>query len=503
MTNSEAVTIVTGIYRTHLGRAPDHGGLTFWSNALVNGHVTQANLGATLGSSPEGMQYTRYLEGIVRDIYWSELGRLPDAPGMTYHVDALRNGTSEANISTTIRGSSEAVQYRASLPVIPQPDPRLAAMKQFDTEGNAVVAYRKGDTLLSLAQQAYGTADRWWVIAEANNAMTDYELAASPTTKIPDIRHSSENRYALQFGDDGNAFHFIHTMTGENWLEYHTPIVSQLPPIELEDFLGQFDDILFTNGNDIGKRPLARFARADPHPVVTTAYWDSVKNSPPLSFPVSDLPLAIDRTLLEQLPVFNVPSGMYPPPPPIHAAPGTNPAPIAVSLRKYPEAVLNVVTVKGVRIGTVFNNITEIYPQLRGEKIPGWAGKTWDESPGGFNARLGWIIVATSADAKTHGSESLFDHELGHAFDWAEGYLSQTPLFEAAYFADFAALQKASPTVGYYTAPNQETGTRERAKAEAYAESFGNYYAGKASWFADKPNLLRHFRSTHRPPIKQ
>jgi hypothetical protein len=78
------------------------------------------------------------------------------------------------------------------------------------------------------------------------------------------------------------------------------------------------------------------------------------------------------------------------------------------------------------------------------------------------------------------------------------GTLSLSPAFKAAFNDDYVALQRESPTVGYYTKADAN-GKFVRTQREAYAESFANYYNGYAKWFADKCHLLNDFPSLPRP----
>lgn len=152
---------------------------------------------------------------------------------------------------------------------------------------------------------------------------------------------------------------------------------------------------------------------------------------------------------------------------------------------------MSVVTVKG--------SVVEFVPELKGKQIPGWPlGMTWDKSPGAFFPERKIVVFATDATSLNHGSKGLFDHEFAHAYDHAMGNLSLSPAFEAAFKADYAALQRESPATGYYT-KGDDNGKFVRAQRETYAESFANYYNGYAKWFADKPHLLSYFRSLPRP----
>ena len=60
-----------------------------------------------------------------------------------------------------------------------------ARVNYFDESGNAIVAVKPGDTLQSLAQAAYGNADLWYLIADANGIATNSDLSRLGSVKIP------------------------------------------------------------------------------------------------------------------------------------------------------------------------------------------------------------------------------------------------------------------------------------------------------------------------------
>lgn len=497
---NDAAAVVTTLYNTYLGRSPDPGGLDFYANTLASGAVSPAELAANIANSPEGTQYTWSLEAIIQDIYWSELGRTADSGGLQYYVDVLRRGINAALIRAGIRSSEEAAAYRASLPIVVSPDPRQTAMRTFnDLSGYAQVEYRRGDTIRGLAQQAYGTEDLWWVIAQANKALVDRELATGTKIKIPDVRNSSSNVNVIQIGDNGYAILYVNPITEAQWPEYYVPISSQLEPIEFEENPNWLDGLAFTNGVLPWNPVVTLYSRVSPYPGLPVVYYEGIKGSALSPDPVA-VPDNVDQTTLNQLPYYNADNTAYPPPPPIVYVSGTNPSIAANVMQKYPEPVLNTVRIRGVRIAVVKYSIVEYFPALRNQQIPGWPDKmTWDQSPGVFHPSTRTIGIAT-APVVMSPSVSVFDHEFGHAYDWAMGYLSRTEAFIKAYEADKAALRLASPTVGYYTkgdknSPDPLSPTYNTARGEAFSESFSAYYNHNAKWFADKPALLRYFQS--------
>jgi hypothetical protein len=494
MTRNEAISILTGLYRSYFGRAPDQAGLDWWVNVLVSGQNTPSGIGITFETSAEGVEYTSILESTIQTIYWDELGRVADLEGFRYWVAALRNGATAWNIRQEIRKSPEAVAYRAGQPA-PPPDPRSAMLRSYDTNGDSHINYRSGDSLQSLSQLAYGDPKYWWIIAQSNKAMTNKELATRSLLKIPNL---SASYNVMQIGDNGYAALWVSRITGLQYEVQYVPISSQLEPIPFEENPNWLQGLAFVNGNDAWHRSDFYISRSRPNPVMPPSYWETIKDVPSVPIDQIAIPLDIDTSHLMQLPIF-YPSGSAasPPPPPVKYTAGSDPSSAIVSMKKYPSQVLDAVRLSGIVVVTVKKSIVEFAPELRTKQIPGWGGALWDQSPGGFDHERKAVIVATDIDRKAQGSESFFDHEFAHAYDYAMGGLSRSPSFEAAFKADYKALEKES-SVGYFSKPNSD-GTYIRAQSETYAESFANYFSSKARWFSDKPALLNYFRSMPRP----
>lgn len=82
-------SFVDQTYRDLLGRGPDAGGLTFWANEIRNGLPPQ-NFVEQILLSPE---FGGTIAPVVR-LYDSVFGRLPDDSGLRFWVDEFRNGDS-------------------------------------------------------------------------------------------------------------------------------------------------------------------------------------------------------------------------------------------------------------------------------------------------------------------------------------------------------------------------------------------------------------------------
>ena len=101
---------VVRLYETVLGRAPDTNGLTYWAGAIADGGnataVAQAMLSSAEGQNtlPSSLDNTQF----VTDLYQNGLGRAPDSGGLNYYTSLLDNGTSRAAVAAQVAGSTEA-----------------------------------------------------------------------------------------------------------------------------------------------------------------------------------------------------------------------------------------------------------------------------------------------------------------------------------------------------------------------------------------------------------
>ncbi len=105
---SQAAEVVR-LYATVLGREPDSEGLVFWHEHGQHG-LGLAEMAQGFFDSPEFISRFGGLsnETLVLNLYREALGRLPDAQGMQYHVDALHHGLSRAQLFANFVASPEA-----------------------------------------------------------------------------------------------------------------------------------------------------------------------------------------------------------------------------------------------------------------------------------------------------------------------------------------------------------------------------------------------------------
>lgn len=489
-----ASIFVTNIYMKYLGHFPDTVSSEFWISQILDFAVPQNSVFAQIAYSTEGLQYTASLEAQVTNVYLTEVGHAPDAASLIAGVNLLRNNyTTVAQFAAQIHSSTEAVAYRAN---------RIAAMHNYGSLGLAVVSRISTDTLQTLAQDAYGRADQWWVIAQANGVMMDSELSALATIVVPNIVNSSWNPQTVMVGDTGYAYVYSNMATGDEFFEYYIPAASQLDPLEYEENPSWLSGLSFVNGNSRSQRSDFYISRGAGNPILPADYWKTHDTSIVVDSRELAAPLIIDTALLGQLPVYSASdAGAFPPPPVIRSTSGSDPSLAAATFRRLPDGVSTALKLSGISIVTVRGSVVEFAPELSGRQIPGWqVGITWDSSPGAFLSRQNAVVIATGPEAKLAGSENLALHEIAHAYDFAMGVISRSPLFEAAFRADHNALINADPR-GYFARADPSPpdsavpATAWRAQGETYAESFANYYSGNAKWFSDKPALLNYFKN--------
>jgi serralysin len=118
-------TFVTLLYKNVLGRTPDAGGLTNWTNALAAG-MSRADAVLGFSESVEDMEKSKASieKGLwlsddnaakVARLYHATLNRLPEAGGLENWTAALRSGSSLLQITDGFTGSAEFQQKYGSL----------------------------------------------------------------------------------------------------------------------------------------------------------------------------------------------------------------------------------------------------------------------------------------------------------------------------------------------------------------------------------------------------
>lgn len=114
---------IAEIYQSQLGRAPDAGGLEFWSGLLNSGAASIADIEKAINDSAEGKAFDTAVSAPapapvsapapapIEQIYQSQLGRAPDAGGLDFWSGQLNSGSSLADIEAAINNSVEGQNY--------------------------------------------------------------------------------------------------------------------------------------------------------------------------------------------------------------------------------------------------------------------------------------------------------------------------------------------------------------------------------------------------------
>jgi hypothetical protein len=96
---------LTGVYRDQLGRAPDEGGMTFYTQQLTSGAKTVDDVIREINQSLEGQNFDTQL---VTSEYRTELGRNPEQEGYAYWMSRLQSDPTltSNNLEAFIRGGA-------------------------------------------------------------------------------------------------------------------------------------------------------------------------------------------------------------------------------------------------------------------------------------------------------------------------------------------------------------------------------------------------------------
>jgi Ca2+-binding RTX toxin-like protein len=125
--SQDSGALVTQLYANVLHRAPDSGGLAFWVGTLQNGGQTQAqvlvsfsesseNQGNTAGSLADGVWVADEQAASVARLYYSALNRAPDAGGLTFWTNGIKNSSQTlAQEAAAFVGSAEFLQKYGNL----------------------------------------------------------------------------------------------------------------------------------------------------------------------------------------------------------------------------------------------------------------------------------------------------------------------------------------------------------------------------------------------------
>jgi hypothetical protein len=164
------------------------------------------------------------------------------------------------------------------------------------------------------------------------------------------------------------------------------------------------------------------------------------------------------------------------------------------TINKYPPEVMNLLSQHHVKFAGV-RKVTDEAPELAGQHPRGWPkGATWDDCDGVYDVSRNTIVVAyehlndwTGKWSQNISVDGVLRHETGHAFNYADNYLSNTPAFQTAHAADQAAMPPdAQKRLQYFL---QAGGAgRDEACADTFAHlqggaSFPGYDKDIATYF--------------------
>jgi hypothetical protein len=99
---------VAALYQQYLRRAPDAGGLAYWSAYLYQGGTIEA-MSQALVSSPEYYQVrgSGTVDGFLTAVFQDALGRAIDPAALTYFEGQMANGASAADVAAAVFSSDE------------------------------------------------------------------------------------------------------------------------------------------------------------------------------------------------------------------------------------------------------------------------------------------------------------------------------------------------------------------------------------------------------------
>ena len=106
----EVVAFATRLYTTCLGRAPESGGLNYWSQELANVRVTGTNAAMLFFFSSEFVNANYDDAEYVTRLYRTFMGREPDQAGFDFWVNALKTGRDRKSVFLGFAGSAEFAQ---------------------------------------------------------------------------------------------------------------------------------------------------------------------------------------------------------------------------------------------------------------------------------------------------------------------------------------------------------------------------------------------------------
>ncbi len=104
--------VVAAVYRRSLGRAPDAGGLAFWTGEIDSGRLSLGGFVATVSESPEHRAITNS-EVATTLVFLGLLQRLPEPAGLRFWVNEIDRGLPLRELAATVMALPE---YQSRFP---------------------------------------------------------------------------------------------------------------------------------------------------------------------------------------------------------------------------------------------------------------------------------------------------------------------------------------------------------------------------------------------------
>jgi len=178
------LTQITNLYVSLFNRAPDTAGLSFWSSALANGANIQAITRGFL-TAPEGQaNYPQFQSAseFVTAFYTKVFGRAPDAGGLAFWTAAL-NGAGGANSDAAKATVVSQIVSIVSTPLTARPD-GLTDAQYAQTVNDRALFANKVEVGTYVASQTTVTVDQAKVILYTNAVPPVAIVTADPATVI-------------------------------------------------------------------------------------------------------------------------------------------------------------------------------------------------------------------------------------------------------------------------------------------------------------------------------
>jgi hypothetical protein len=177
-------------------------------------------------------------------------------------------------------------------------------------------------------------------------------------------------------------------------------------------------------------------------------------------------------------------------------------AEVDAALKRLPERIHDSLHRDGYKV-VIARYLTDAFPQLRGVKPRGWPeGSTWDNCDALFEPGSKTVGIAEYYYADTEHRRSIrnfrvpgvTNHEVGHAVDDHQGYLSARTSFQRQHRQDVSRMDPVvKERLYYYIQADSRGEPSEGGRQEACAEVVGALHGGGCQPQGD---IEQHFSRT-------